>query len=73
MRGVSFAIEAGEVFCLLGPNGAGKTTTVEIIEGHRLPTSGSVSVLGRDPGHAASASCATASASCCRSPRSRRT
>ena len=55
MRGVSFAIEAGEVFCLLGPNGAGKTTTVEIIEGHRLPSSGSVSVLGHDPGKGARA------------------
>jgi ABC-2 type transport system ATP-binding protein len=50
VRGVSFAIEAGEVFCLLGPNGAGKTTTAEIIEGHRRATAGSVSVLGRDPG-----------------------
>ena len=50
VRGVSFAIEAGEVFCLLGPNGAGKTTTAEIIEGHRRPTAGSVSVLGRNPG-----------------------
>jgi ABC-2 type transport system ATP-binding protein len=50
VRGVSFAIEAGEVFCLLGPNGAGKTTTAEIIEGHRRASSGSVSVLGRDPG-----------------------
>jgi ABC-2 type transport system ATP-binding protein len=50
VRCVSFAIEAGEVFCLLGPNGAGKTTTAEIIEGHRVATSGTVSVLGRDPG-----------------------
>jgi ABC-2 type transport system ATP-binding protein len=50
VRGVGFAIEAGEVFCLLGPNGAGKTTTAEIIEGHRLASSGSVSVLGHDPG-----------------------
>ncbi|HEY3612366.1 MAG TPA: ABC transporter ATP-binding protein [Gaiellales bacterium] len=50
VRGVSFGIEAGEVFCLLGPNGAGKTTTVEIIEGHRLASAGSVSVLGHDPG-----------------------
>jgi ABC-type branched-subunit amino acid transport system ATPase component len=30
VRGVSFEVERGEVFCLLGPNGAGKTTTVEI-------------------------------------------
>jgi ABC-2 type transport system ATP-binding protein len=47
--GVSFSIHAGEVFALLGPNGAGKTTTVEILEGHRSRTSGSVSVLGHDP------------------------
>jgi ABC-2 type transport system ATP-binding protein len=47
--GLSFTIEAGEVFALLGPNGAGKTTTVEILEGHRRRTSGTVSVLGMDP------------------------
>ncbi len=46
---VSFTIEPGEVFALLGPNGAGKTTTVEILEGHRKRTSGTVSVLGVDP------------------------
>jgi ABC-2 type transport system ATP-binding protein len=50
VAGVSFAVERGEVFCLLGPNGAGKTTITEILEGHRLPTSGSVQVLGYDPG-----------------------
>jgi ABC-2 type transport system ATP-binding protein len=33
----------------LGPNGAGKTTTLEILEGLRPRTSGSVSVLGLDP------------------------
>jgi ABC-2 type transport system ATP-binding protein len=47
--GVSFSVEAGEVFALLGPNGAGKTTTVEILEGHRRRTSGTVEVLGFDP------------------------
>lgn len=49
VRGVSFAVEEGEVFGLLGPNGAGKTTTVEILEGLRTPDSGRVSVCGLDP------------------------
>ncbi|MGA7280181.1 MAG: ABC transporter ATP-binding protein [Acidimicrobiia bacterium] len=48
--GIDLVVETGEVFALLGPNGAGKTTTVEILEGHRTATSGSVSVLGHDPG-----------------------
>ena len=47
--GLSFAVEEGEIFALLGPNGAGKTTTVEILEGHRERTAGTVSVLGHDP------------------------
>ena len=49
MRGLSFAVERGEVFGLLGPNGAGKTTTVEILEGYRRRSGGEVSVLGQDP------------------------
>ena len=40
------------MFGLLGPNGAGKTTTVEILEGYRERSSGSVSVLGEDPDNA---------------------
>ena len=47
---VTFTVAAGEVYGLLGENGAGKTTAVEILEGFRTRTSGSVSVLGRDPG-----------------------
>ncbi len=46
---LDFTVGSGEVFALLGPNGAGKTTTVEILEGHRERTSGSVTVLGFDP------------------------
>src|SRR5579862_7185732 len=49
VRGVSFDVQAGEVFCLLGPNGAGKTTIVEILEGYRKRTAGEVTVLGFDP------------------------
>jgi ABC-2 type transport system ATP-binding protein len=49
VRGVSFEVARGEVFCLLGPNGAGKTTTVEILEGYRTRTGGDARVLGFDP------------------------
>jgi len=49
VRGIDFDVRRGEVFGLLGPNGAGKTTTVEILEGLRPRTSGSVEVLGMDP------------------------
>ncbi|GAA3411271.1 ABC transporter ATP-binding protein [Streptosporangium vulgare] len=49
VRGVSFTVPRGELFALLGTNGAGKTTTVEVLEGFRAPTGGSVRVLGLDP------------------------
>ena len=48
--GVSFQVWRGEIYALLGPNGAGKTSTVEILEGHRRRSGGSVRVLGFDPG-----------------------
>ncbi|MEJ1154968.1 ABC transporter ATP-binding protein [Microbacterium marmarense] len=49
LRDVSFDIQRGETFALLGPNGAGKSTTVEILEGYRSRSGGTVSVLGTDP------------------------
>lgn len=49
LRGVDLTVDPGEVVVLLGPNGAGKTTTVEVLEGFRRPTAGSVQVLGEDP------------------------
>ncbi len=49
VRGVSFEVTRGEVFCLLGPNGAGKTSIVEILEGYRKRSNGEVRVLGMDP------------------------
>lgn len=47
-RGVSFEIEAGEIFGLLGPNGAGKTTTLECVLGLRQPDRGEMVVAGID-------------------------
>ena len=47
--GLDLDLHHGRVLALLGPNGAGKTTTVEVCEGFRARTSGSVRVLGADP------------------------
>jgi ABC-2 type transport system ATP-binding protein len=48
LDGLSFSVEAGEVFGVLGHNGAGKTTLVRVINGVLAPTSGSVHVFGLD-------------------------
>jgi len=48
VRGISFAVEAGETFGLLGPNGAGKSTTLGCITTLVRPTSGRVTVDGVD-------------------------
>ena len=48
VRGVSFEIQAGEIFGLLGPNGAGKTTTLECLVGLREADAGELKVCGLD-------------------------
>jgi ABC-2 type transport system ATP-binding protein len=45
---VSLSVAGGEIQALLGPNGAGKTTLLRILAGLMHPSSGSVTVLGRD-------------------------
>jgi len=46
--GITFGIEHNEIVGLLGPNGAGKTTTINMILGVLEPTSGSISVQGKN-------------------------
>lgn len=47
---VSFAIRPGEILGYLGPNGSGKSTTINMLVGLLEPTSGSVSLCGRQMG-----------------------
>jgi ABC-2 type transport system ATP-binding protein len=49
VRGIDLEVRRGEIFAFLGPNGAGKTTTVEILEGFRQASDGTIRVLGEDP------------------------
>ena len=49
VNNLSLEVERGEIVGLLGPNGAGKSTTLLMMTGLVRPTSGSVSVLGKDP------------------------
>jgi ABC-type uncharacterized transport system ATPase subunit len=49
VRGVSFALGAGETVGFIGPNGAGKTTTLKMLSGILHPTGGAARVLGFVP------------------------
>jgi fluoroquinolone transport system ATP-binding protein len=48
VAGLSFRIEAGEIFGFLGPSGAGKSTTQKILIGLLRGYRGHVAVMGRD-------------------------
>jgi len=48
VRGIEFAIAAGEVFGLLGPNGAGKSTTIGMLTTTVAPSSGRARLGGFD-------------------------
>jgi heme exporter protein A len=47
LRGVSFALRAGEALAVFGPNGAGKTTLLRILAGLLRPDAGAVLTGGR--------------------------
>ena len=46
VNGISFDIQAGEIFSLLGPNGAGKTTTISVLSTLYVPTAGDAVIGG---------------------------
>jgi ABC-2 type transport system ATP-binding protein len=48
VRELTFTVPDGSICALLGPNGAGKTTTIKLLMNLIRPSSGGVSVLGRD-------------------------
>jgi putative ABC transport system ATP-binding protein len=50
LRGVSLEARAGEVTVVVGPEGSGKTTLLHVLAGLDRPTSGSVSLAGRNLG-----------------------
>jgi ABC-2 type transport system ATP-binding protein len=47
--GVSFDVQAGEIFAFLGPNGAGKTTTIQMLTTLLRPTAGQIALDGLNP------------------------
>jgi ABC-2 type transport system ATP-binding protein len=49
VAGVSFDVEAGQMFGVIGPDGAGKTTTLRMICGLLKRDHGTISLFGADP------------------------
>ncbi|HEU4926684.1 MAG TPA: ATP-binding cassette domain-containing protein [Vicinamibacterales bacterium] len=49
VNGVSFDVQAGEIFAFLGPNGAGKTTTIQMLTTLIRPDGGRIAIDGLDP------------------------
>jgi lipoprotein-releasing system ATP-binding protein len=49
LSGVSFSLQRGDAAAIMGPSGAGKSTLLYILGGLEQPTSGTVTLDGRNP------------------------
>ena len=49
LRGINLSIEPGEFISLIGPSGCGKSTLLRLIGDLTPPTSGTLSINGKDP------------------------
>jgi ABC-2 type transport system ATP-binding protein len=49
VQSLNMQVPRGTIFGFVGPSGCGKTTTVRLLTGFYKPTSGSLSVLGKNP------------------------
>lgn len=45
LKGTSFSVRAGEIYCILGGNGTGKSTLLSVIAGLRKPQSGTIHIF----------------------------
>lgn len=50
LNGLNLSVKTGEIFSLLGQNGAGKSTLIKILTTYLKPTSGKVTIFGKDTG-----------------------
>ena len=51
IKGISFAVNEGEIVALIGANGAGKSTILKTVSGLMHPRSGSISFMGENITH----------------------
>ncbi|HEY3311744.1 MAG TPA: ABC transporter ATP-binding protein [Anaerolineales bacterium] len=49
VQSLTMQVPAGTIFGFVGPSGCGKTTTIRLLTGYYQPTSGTLSVLGKNP------------------------
>lgn len=50
LSNVNLTLERGKIIGLLGPNGSGKTTLIKLINGLLVPSSGTLTISGHEPG-----------------------